>query len=123
MSEATPGLFESLRRLATTFVSTLQTRIELLKTELDLELRAIGGLVLWALVALLSGAIGVAMLGLVVIFAFPEQRLLVAAIVAVVFLAISGGALLAARAKARSRPRLSATLEELRRDREALERR
>jgi uncharacterized membrane protein YqjE len=103
-------------------LALVQTRLELFTTELSAEVqRAVRVLVL-AFVALLFGALGLLMLAVTVIVAVWEQhRLLASALVTLVFLGVAALAVWQAwRAVIRGPRLLEATLEELRRDRDAL---
>jgi uncharacterized membrane protein YqjE len=116
------GLFASLRNLLETLLAIGQTRLELLSTEVEEELRRTAGILLWALVATLFLAFTVLMLAILVIVAsWEDHRVLAAALVTAGFLAITLLAFLILRARARARPRfLSATIEELEKDRRVL---
>ncbi|MFM1887280.1 MAG: hypothetical protein RL026_2437 [Pseudomonadota bacterium] len=118
-----PGLVESIRRLASTLLLLLQTRAELLATELDQELHRAGRLLLWSAVALLCAAFAVFWVAAtVVILLWDSHRIAAASAVTGIFLV---GALLAAwiarRLAHRREPLFAATREELRRDRETLD--
>ena len=99
-----------------------QVRVELLTTELSAEVQRAVGVVVWAFVALFFGGLTVLMLALTVIIAvWDEHRLLAAGVFATAFLSVTVVAAYVVRARVRSRPRLlAATLDELRRDRDAL---
>lgn len=118
-----PGLIESLRRLASTLLLVLQTRAELLATELDQELHRAGRLLLWSAIALLCGAFAVFWVAAtVVILLWDSHRIAAASTVTGVFLLAALLAGWAARRLARRRePLFAATREELRRDRETLD--
>jgi uncharacterized membrane protein YqjE len=115
-------MLDSLRLLLAQVLALVQTRLELFTTELSAEVqRAVRVLVL-AFVALLFGALGLLMLAVTVIVAVWEQhRLLASALVTLVFLGVAALAVWQAwRAVIRGSRLLEATLEELRRDRDAL---
>jgi uncharacterized membrane protein YqjE len=116
------GLFESLRNLLATLLTIASTRLELLTTELQEELHRVAEVLFWSVAAFLFGTLGVLMLGVFAIVVYwDEHRLLAAGIVTGTFLALAAIAGLVVRARIRSRPRLlSATIEELRHDRDAL---
>jgi len=114
------GLFTSLRKLGSTLFATLHSRIELLALELDRERTRIVRLVLLGLAAVFFLALGAitATIFLIVLF-WDSQRLVVIGFLTVLYLGI--GAALVAFAKreaALSKRPFSASLEELRRDRE-----
>lgn len=115
-------MLDSLRLLLAQVLALVQTRLELFTTELSAEVqRAVRVLVL-AFVALLFGALGLLMLAVTVIVAVWEQhRLLASALVTLVFLGVAALAVWQAWCAVTRGPRLlEATLEELRRDRDAL---
>lgn len=115
-------MLDSLRLLLAQVLALVQTRLELFTTELSAEVqRAVRVLVLVS-VALLFGALGLLMLAVTVIIAVWEQhRLLASALVTIAFLGVAALAVWQAwRAVTRGPRLLEATLEELRRDRDAL---
>ena len=116
------GLFDSLRQLLAGLIALLQTRVELLTAELSAEVQRAMYTLLWACIALFFGGLSVLMLAFTVILAVgEEQRVLAAAIVAALFLALFIGAVLTVRTRLRNAPPLlAASLEELRRDAAAL---
>jgi uncharacterized membrane protein YqjE len=118
------GLFDSVRRLLAGLVAIAQTRLELVTTELAAEIQRAVGVLLWAAVALFFAGLSVLMIAItIVVFAPEAQRLLVAGLVCATFVAGAIGAGLVVRRKVGERPSLlSASLGELRKDREALER-
>lgn len=118
------GLFDSVRRLLAGLVAIAQTRLELVTTELAAEIQRAVGLLLWAAVALFFAGLSVLMIAItLVVFAPESRRLLVAGLVCAAFVAgaIGAGLVVRHRLAARS-PLLAASLGELRKDREALER-
>ncbi len=118
------GLFDSVRRLLAGLVAIAQTRLELVTTELAAEIQRAVGLLLWAAVALFFAGLSVRMIAItLVVFAPEPRRLLVAGLVCATFVAgaIGAGLVVRHRLAARS-PLLAASLGELRKDREALER-
>ena len=118
------GLFDSVRRLLAGLVAIAQTRLELVTTELAAEIQRAVGVLLWAAIALFFAGLSVLMIAItLVVFAPESQRVLVAGLVCATFLAGAIGAALVVRRKVAERPPLlSASLGELRKDREALER-
>jgi uncharacterized membrane protein YqjE len=118
------GLFESLRRLLAGLVAIAQTRLELVTTELAAEIQRAVGVLLWAAIALFFGGLSVLMIAITIVVASPDEyRLRVAGLVCAAFVAGAVGAALVVRRKIAERPPLlSASLGELRKDREALER-
>ena len=119
-----PGLLGALRQMLANLLALAQVRVELLTTELSAEVQRAVGVLVWAFVALFFGGLAVLMLALTVVIAVWDQhRLLAAGAFAVAFLVVTVTAALVVRSRIRNRPRpLAATLEELRRDREALAR-
>ncbi|MGQ0834641.1 MAG: phage holin family protein [Gammaproteobacteria bacterium] len=117
-------LFGAIRRLLTTFLAIAQTRAELLATELQEEVHRAASVLLWSFVALLFATLAVLMIAVTLLVAFwEEHRLLVAILISAAFVAVTIGTGLLARAKVRSKARfLSATLDELKRDRAIVER-
>jgi uncharacterized membrane protein YqjE len=117
-----PGLLASLRRLAATFVEILQTRIELVATELEEERARIRDLLLYGLLTLFFVSVGLLLLtAYVVILYWDTHRLNVVGAFAVFYggAGIIAGLMLWRRIK--SRPRLfSSTLSELSKDRNQL---
>lgn len=116
------GLLDSLRNLARTFLAAVQTRLEIVASEFEEERARLARIALLAAVAAFSlGLAGLlAVLFLVVLF-WDSNRLLVIAVIAGMFLAVGVSAYLLLRAALAERPRLlSATLAELRKDRDEL---
>jgi uncharacterized membrane protein YqjE len=122
-SRAPGGLFDSARRLLARLLALAQTRLELLITELSIEVQRAVSLLLWAFMALFFGGLAVLMLTLTLVIAFwEEHRLLVAALATAAFGIVTTVAVLVMRHKLRSRGRLlGASLDELRRDVAALD--
>jgi uncharacterized membrane protein YqjE len=117
------GLLDSLRKLATTLVATLQTRIEIVATEIEEEKARLARIAVLAALAgfCLALAVNLAVLFLVVMF-WDTNRLLAIGALAGVFAAAAIALGLALRSALTKRPRLlSATLAELRKDRSRLE--
>jgi len=119
---AAPGIIDSLKRMFATVAELLHTRVELFTTELEEEMHRVAVLLLWAVVAIFFGGLFVLMLSLTIVIAFWDgYRLLAAALMTLVFFGVVLTAVLTLRARIRSHPRLLAeSLEELRRDRDAL---
>jgi uncharacterized membrane protein YqjE len=119
------GLFRSLSNLFATLVGIAQTRIELLTTELQSEVRYSAEIIVWTLVTLLAASMGIFATALVVVVVLWDTHRLVASVSVIAFFFVSAViAALVLRAKLRGKPRLlEATLAELAKDREQLERR
>lgn len=116
-------MFESLRHLLAQLLALLQVRVELLTTELSGEVRRAAVILVWAAVALLFGALTMLMLTVTIIVALWEQhRLLAAGLITLGFMLVAALALWQVVRRVRGRrPLLAASLEELRRDRAALD--
>lgn len=117
-ADGASGLFQSLTNLIATFVAMAHTRLELLTTELQEEIHRAAGLVVWALIALVTALLGLFLGALAIIFAFWDtHRLLAALSVTAAFILMTAIALLMMLRKIRARPRfLDATLNELKND-------
>ena len=117
-----PGLLASLRNLAATAVGILQTRLELLATEVEEERLRLLQIVFWAVIAVFLLALGTLMLTLFVVVLFWDtHRVLVTGMLAALYLMLAAAIGLAVRNKARAKSKLfSASLAELAKDREQL---
>ncbi len=119
---ARSGLFNSVKRLLATLLGIISTRLELLVVELEEERAWLGSLLVWTLVALFCGALGIVLATLLVIVYFWDSHRLLA------FSAVTGlflfGALFSWRVvvnKIRSKPRLfSGSIAAMCKDREQL---
>lgn len=116
------GLLQSLRSFAGTFVAIAHTRLALLTTELQEEVRQVGAILLWAFIAAFAAMMALFLGALAVIFAFWDTHRIAASIaMIVVFLAVAAGAALMLRMKLRTKaPLLDETLAELAKDRDQL---
>ncbi len=116
------GLLDSIRKLATTLVGVLQTRLGIFATELEEAKLQLSQLLLLGLVALFCLGLGIILLAVFFVVLFWDSyRLAVLGIMAAVFLGIGIFAVLALRAKAAENTEMfSATLAELAKDREQL---
>jgi uncharacterized membrane protein YqjE len=119
----TESLLASLRHLAQTFVSILQTRIEIFASEIDEERARLARVVVLAVVAAFCLGLAVVLLVLFVVVVFwDSNRLLAIGVIAAVFALGALVALSALRSAVRERPKfLSATLAELHKDGKELE--
>ncbi len=119
-----PGIVDSVRSTVATFLQILHTRVELLTTELEEEMHRVAALLLWGAVAVFFGGLFVLMVSIsIIIAAGPENYLTAAIAMTGVFLVILVVAVLMLRAQMQQRLRLlSSSLEELKRDRDALRR-
>jgi len=118
------GLFALIRHFGATIVALVYTRIELLATEFEEELQRGVVILVWIMFALFFGALSVLMLAVTLLVIFwDEHRVLVAALITGLFIAITAVMGLLAQARVRAKPRfLAASIEELKRDRAYLER-
>jgi len=118
----TPGpaarLLRSGTQLAGTLLAIVETRFDLLTTEISEDTQRGVRILLWASVALLAGFAGLLFAGVTVLIVFWDEHRVGAALgVTLAFLAIMAVALLVSRGRLRERPRLlDATRTELRRD-------
>ena len=116
------GLFDSAKALVGTLAALAHTRLELLSTELQEEIGRVALLLLWGAMALFFVFLGIIFLALVIlIFFWDDHRVLVASLLAVVFivLAVVAGAAAWRQIAAKPRP-FDASLSELGKDREQL---
>lgn len=119
------GLFDSLRALAATLVAMAHTRVELLGTEIEEELRRVVALVIGGMAVLALSSLALLFSALVVIAAFWDtHRIAAVACVAAGFIALALASFVVVRARTRRQSRLLAsTLGELERDLQQLDRR
>jgi len=118
-TEPPAGLMHSLRGLAATALGVLQTRLDLLVSEIEEERLRILQLLVWGSVALLFFAFALLMLTFAVILVFWDtDRVLVAVVLGGVYLAVGIALAVGARRRAQ-RPRLfAASMSELEKDRD-----
>jgi uncharacterized membrane protein YqjE len=116
------GFFESLRSILSVFIAILQTRLELLSTELAEERERLKVALLLAVVILFFASLGVLLLTIFVVAIFwDSHRFLVLGGFVLLYFGLALIAALILRRRALSRPRLfSATLAELHKDHERL---
>ena len=117
-----PGLLASLRKLASTLVELVQTRFELIATEIEEERARVVRLLILAAVAGFFLALGTVVLTFfIIVLAWDTHRVLATAVLAVLYLGAGVVAALKARDTARAATKLfSASLAQLRKDRDAL---
>lgn len=116
------GLLQSLRNLGATLVAMLQTRLELLATDLEEERTRLLQILFWAAAALFFFGVAVLILALLVVLLLWEERR-VGAIIALsaIFFVVGVGLAIGVRNRLRVRSRLFASnVEELARDQEEL---
>lgn len=111
------GLFQSLKNIGATLLAMVQTRLELLGNELEIQKRALLKLLVLALAAVISaGLAAVSLLGLVTLLLW-EQRVVVLAVFVALFIGAAGACAWAAlRVLRDAEPPFSGTLDELRED-------
>lgn len=116
------GLFKSLNNFGATLVAIGHTRLQLLTTELQEEVREVGEILVWSFIALFAAMLALFLGALTVIFVFWDtHRLLAALLMTTAFLAIAAVAGVILRRKMQAKPpMLDATLAELARDRDQL---
>jgi uncharacterized membrane protein YqjE len=128
MSEGTQGpatnFLRSLVQLGGTLLAVAQTRVELLTTELSEDLERGLRILLWAMVGLLAGILGLLLAGITVVIYFWDTHRMAAAVgVTAVFLLVAAVAGLVFRRHLHEKPRLlDATRTELHHDVAALRR-
>src|ERR1700682_1106866 len=112
------GLLDSLRHLAENFVALLQTRLEIVASELDEGRARLARIaVLAALAAFCLGLAVILLVFFLVVLFLETNRLLAIGVLTGVFAAGGIAACLVLRLEIARRPKfLSATLEELRKD-------
>lgn len=116
------GLFHSLNSLAATLVAILQTRADLISTEIEEERERLKEMILLTVVALFCVSLGVLLFTLLVVVVFWDtHRLYVLGGFSIFYLALGLSVGWIARKKGLDKPQfLSATLSELAKDREHL---
>jgi uncharacterized membrane protein YqjE len=118
------SLMDSAKRMLATVIALVSTRLELFTTEIEEEIQRAASILMWALVALFFGTLTVLMIAFTVIIIFwDDHRILAAVLVTASFLlaTLIFGLLARSRLKAKSRF-MAASIEELKRDRDALDR-
>jgi uncharacterized membrane protein YqjE len=120
--QSATGLFQSLSNFAGSLIAIAHTRLELLTTELQEEVRQVGAILLWAFIAAFTALLGLFLASLVVIFAFWETHRIAASLAMIgMFVAMAIFAALVLRKKLRDKPpMLDDTLAELAKDRDNL---
>lgn len=117
-----PGVIAALRSLAANSVAIVQTRLQLVASELEEERVRTLDILLLAAIALFCSTVGLLLLTTWVIVALWEQyRLVTLVVLAALYLIAAAIALRKLKAKNAERPKLFATsLSELARDRDLL---
>ena len=115
-----PGFIASLRRVGSTLAALLHSRVELLAHELERERVRVTRLLLFGVAAVFFLTLGAftATIFIIVLF-WDSQRLVAIGFLALLYFGVGGALLLFARQEASRAARpFSASLEQLRRDRE-----
>lgn len=122
MEPAGQRLSASVRGLAATLVEVAQVRLELFSVEAQEEVLRIAGMLVYGAVALVCVSLGLCFLAMLITVAlWDTHRLLALGVFAGLFLAVGAVAVWQTRERVRRGTRLfSASIEELRQDREAL---
>lgn len=116
------GLFQSVNNFLATFVAIVHTRLELLTTELQEEVRQVGAILLWAFIAAFAAMMGLFLGALAVIFVFWDTHRLAASLAMIglfVVVAVVSGLILRHKLTTKP-PLLDDTLAELAKDRDQL---
>jgi uncharacterized membrane protein YqjE len=116
------GLFRSLSNFAGTLIAIAHTRLQLLTTELQEEVRQVGAILLWAFIAAFAAMMGLFLGALAVIFVFWDTHRIAASLAMIalfVLIAIGAGLMLAKKLRDKP-PMLDDTLAELAKDRDNL---
>lgn len=116
------GLFDSVRTMACTLIAIVQTRAELLSTELEEERIRLTSMLFWMLVTLFCAGVGVIFATLLFVLAlWDSYRLLAVGIPAALFLLAAAYGWRTLLSMTQAKPRLfSASLAELSKDRDQL---
>ncbi len=123
MPDENSGLIGSVKRLASTLISIVATRLELLSNELQEERLRLAQMLLFYVCALFCFGMGVLLLTVfIVVLYWDDHRFAVLGGLCMLFFALGALMMMLWRNMARSRSKLfSASLAELSRDREQLE--
>lgn len=116
------GLLRSLRTLLATLLATVRTRGELLQVEIEEEKLRVAGITAFAMAGAFFLALAVVVLTLFVILLYWEShRVLVAGLIALVYLISGVACMLVARSRAKVKSKLfAASFAQLRKDGERL---
>lgn len=120
--QPTTGLFQSFSNFAGSLIAIAHTRLQLLTTELQEEVRQVGAILLWAFIAAFAAMLGLFLGALAVIFVFWDTHRIAASLAMIaMFIGIAIAAALVLAKKLRSKPPLlDDTLAELAKDRDNL---
>jgi uncharacterized membrane protein YqjE len=119
-----PGLMDAAKRMLATLIALVHTRLELFTTEIEEEIQRAASILMWGLVALFFGSLSVMFIAVTVLIIFwDDNRVLAASLITATFLVLTVVFALLARTRLRAKGRfMEASIEELKRDRESLER-
>ena len=78
--QSATGLFQSLSNFAGTLVAIAHTRLQLLTTELQEEVRQVGAILLWAFIAAFAAMMALFLAALAVIFVFWDTHRIAASL-------------------------------------------
>jgi uncharacterized membrane protein YqjE len=124
--EATPrpGVLGAARQVVATLIEIGATRLQLASTELEEERLRVAELLIYAAAALFFLGIGLVLAALLLVLLYwDSHRELVLGGVTALFIGVGAGLAATWRRKAHDRPKLlAATIAELQRDRDALQR-
>jgi uncharacterized membrane protein YqjE len=123
MAEASSGLMGSVKRLASTLIAVVSTRLELLANELQEERLYMMQMLLYSLFALFCFGMGLMLLTVFIVVLFwDDHRLAVVGGLCILFFLVGTLMAVLLRNKAHSKPKLfSVSIVELAKDREQLE--
>jgi uncharacterized membrane protein YqjE len=121
-SREAEGLLASLKTLTLTLVDVVQTRLELLSTDVAEERVRLTTVLISAMVALFCIGVGVVLLAILIVVVFWDSyRVVTLGLLTAIFLASGAGLWGLAMHKLRSKPRLfDASISELAKDRDEL---
>jgi len=119
-----PGLLGTFRNILQTCLAIIHTRLELITTEIEEEIQRAATILLWVLIALFFASLTVLMLTVTLLIVFwDDHRVLASSLITASFFVIAVVMALLARGSLKARDGfLSASVEALKRDREALQR-
>lgn len=113
-----------VKEFVRTLIALAETRAQLAANELEEQTLRLLEIAVWAVVSMFFVGVATVFLGiLIVLLAWDANRMLAAGLLAALFLGIGGFGALMARRLLRDRPKLfAATLAELKKDRQRIER-
>jgi uncharacterized membrane protein YqjE len=119
------GLFRSASNFAGTLIAIAHTRLQLLTTELQEEVRQVGAILLWAFIAAFAAMMGLFLGALAVIFVFWDTHRIAASLAMIAMFVVIAvvAALILAKKLRHKPPLLDDTLAELAKDRDNLKER